>query len=37
VQVKNDLFVMHGTGDSLGRRHGSSTVILEREESDGRD
>jgi len=32
VQVKNcDLAVAHGTGGSLGLRHGSSTVILERE------
>ena len=32
VQVKNcDLALAHGTGGSLGTRHGSSTVILERE------
>ena len=32
VQVKNcDLAVAHGTGGSLGLRHGSATVILERE------
>jgi acetyl-CoA C-acetyltransferase len=32
VQVKNcDLALAHGTGGSLGSRHGSSTVILERE------
>ena len=32
VQVKNcDLALAHGTGGSLGHRHGSSTVILERE------
>ncbi len=32
VQVKNaDLVLAHGTGGSLGSRHGSSTVILERE------
>jgi len=32
VQVKNcDLAIAHGTGGSLGLRHGSSTVILERE------
>ena len=32
VQVKNcDLAIAHGTGGSLGSRHGSSTVILERE------
>jgi acetyl-CoA C-acetyltransferase len=32
VQVKNcDLALAHGTGGSLGLRHGSSTVILERE------
>ncbi len=32
VQVPNcDLALAHGTGGSLGTRHGSSTVILERE------
>ena len=32
VQVKNcDLALAHGTGGSLGTRHGGSTVILERE------
>jgi acetyl-CoA C-acetyltransferase len=32
VQVKNcDLALAHGTGGSLGTRHGSSTLILERE------
>jgi acetyl-CoA C-acetyltransferase len=32
VQVKNcDLAVAHGTGGSLGTRHGSATLILERE------
>ena len=32
VQVKNcDLALAHGTGGSLGLRHGASTVILERE------
>ncbi len=32
VQVKNcDLAVAHGTGGQLGSRHGSATVILERE------
>jgi acetyl-CoA C-acetyltransferase len=32
VQVKNaDLVLAHGTGGSLGTRHGSATVILERE------
>ncbi len=32
VQVKNcNLAIAHGTGGSLGLRHGSSTVILERE------
>ena len=32
VQVKNcDLAIAHGTGGSRGLRHGSSTVILERE------
>ncbi len=32
VQVKNcDLALAHGTGGSLGSRHGSATVILERE------
>jgi acetyl-CoA C-acetyltransferase len=32
VQVKNcDLALAHGTGGSLGTRHGSATVILERE------
>ena len=32
VQVKNcDLVLAHGTGGSLGSRHGSGTVILERE------
>jgi acetyl-CoA C-acetyltransferase len=30
--VKNcDLELAHGTGGSLGLRHGSGTVILERE------
>ncbi len=32
VQVKNcDLVIAHGTGGSLGTRHGSATVIMERE------
>src|SRR5437868_5764021 len=32
VQVKNcDLALAHGTGGSLGHRHGSSTIIMERE------
>jgi acetyl-CoA C-acetyltransferase len=32
VQVKNcDLVLAHGTGGALGTRHGSGTVILERE------
>ncbi|MEI9992714.1 MAG: thiolase domain-containing protein [Rhizomicrobium sp.] len=32
VQVKNcDLAIAHGTGGSLGTRHGSATLILERE------
>jgi acetyl-CoA C-acetyltransferase len=32
VQVKNcDLALAHGTGGSLGTRHGGSTVIMERE------
>jgi len=32
VQVKNcDLALAHGTGGSLGTRHASATVILERE------
>jgi acetyl-CoA C-acetyltransferase len=32
VQVKNcDLALAHGTGGSLGLRHGAATVILERE------
>jgi acetyl-CoA C-acetyltransferase len=32
VQVKNcDLVLVHGTGGTLGTRHGSATVILERE------
>ncbi|HEV8615347.1 MAG TPA: thiolase domain-containing protein [Methylomirabilota bacterium] len=32
VQVKNcDIALAHGTGGSLGTRHGSATVILERE------
>jgi len=32
VQVKNcDLAIAHGTGGSLGLRHGSATIILERE------
>jgi acetyl-CoA C-acetyltransferase len=32
VQVKNcDLAIAHGTGGSLGVRHGAATVILERE------
>jgi acetyl-CoA C-acetyltransferase len=32
VQVKNcDLALAHGTGGSLGTRHGASTVIMERE------
>ncbi|TXL73836.1 thiolase domain-containing protein [Vineibacter terrae] len=32
VQVENcDLALAHGTGGSLGSRHGSATVILERE------
>jgi acetyl-CoA C-acetyltransferase len=31
VQVKNcDLALAHGTGGSLGHRHGSATVIMER-------
>jgi acetyl-CoA C-acetyltransferase len=32
VQVKNcDLALAHGTGGALGHRHGSATVIMERE------
>jgi acetyl-CoA C-acetyltransferase len=32
VQVKNcDLALAHGTGGSLGTRHGSATLVLERE------
>ena len=32
VQVKNcDLALAHGTGGSLGTRHASATVIMERE------
>jgi acetyl-CoA C-acetyltransferase len=32
VQVKNcDVALAHGTGGSLGTRHGSATVIMERE------
>jgi len=32
VQVKNcDLALAHGTGGSLGHRHGSATLVLERE------
>ncbi len=32
VQVKNcDLTLAHGTGGSLGHRHGSATIIMERE------
>ena len=32
VQVKNcDLALAHGTGGSLGTRHGAATVIMERE------
>jgi acetyl-CoA C-acetyltransferase len=32
VQVKNcDLVIAHGTGGSLGTRHGSATIIMERE------
>ncbi len=32
VQVKNcDIALAHGTGGSLGTRHGSSTLIMERE------
>jgi acetyl-CoA C-acetyltransferase len=32
VQVQNcDLAIAHGTGGSLGTRHGSATVIMERE------
>jgi acetyl-CoA C-acetyltransferase len=32
VQVQNcDLALAHGTGGSLGTRHGSATVIMERE------
>ena len=32
VQVKNcDVALAHGTGDSLGTRHASATVIMERE------
>ena len=32
VQVPNcDLAIAHGTGGSLGTRHGSATVIMERE------
>jgi acetyl-CoA C-acetyltransferase len=31
VQVKNcDLALAHGTGGSLGTRHASATVIMER-------
>lgn len=34
VQVKNcDLALAHGTGGSLATRHGSATVILEREDA----
>ena len=33
VQVPNcDLVLAHGTGGSLGTRHGSATIILERED-----
>ena len=32
VQVANcDLTIAHGTGGSLGTRHGSATLIMERE------
>jgi len=32
VQVRNcDLAIAHGTGGSLGTRHGAATVIMERE------
>jgi acetyl-CoA C-acetyltransferase len=32
VQIKNcDLAIAHGTGGSLGTRHGAATVIMERE------
>jgi acetyl-CoA C-acetyltransferase len=32
VQVRNcDIALAHGTGGSLGTRHGSATVIMERE------
>ena len=32
VQVKNcDVALAHGTGGSLGTRHGSATLIMERE------
>ena len=32
VQVKNcDIALAHGTGGSLGTRHGSATLIMERE------
>jgi acetyl-CoA C-acetyltransferase len=32
VQVKNcDIALAHGTGGSLGHRHGSATIIMERE------
>jgi acetyl-CoA C-acetyltransferase len=31
VQVKNcDIALAHGTGGSLGIRHGSATLIMER-------
>ena len=32
VQVQNcDIALAHGTGGSLGTRHGAATVIMERE------
>jgi acetyl-CoA C-acetyltransferase len=32
VQVKScDLALAHGTGGNLGTRHGSATLIMERE------
>jgi acetyl-CoA C-acetyltransferase len=32
VQVKNcNLALAHGTGGSLGHRHGSATLVMERE------
>ena len=35
VQVKNcDIALAHGTGGSLGHRHGSATVIMEGSKAD---